>query len=103
MPEVAYYLFALLIPVVAFFIVFRKSRRWYPTLFYGANISMLVLLIYFVGLGLYFKSFYMGQFDVYPSLHISRWWMGALLFIVLPIDLVFLFLYLRNKMYGRKA
>jgi hypothetical protein len=103
MPELGYYLVALLIPVVVFLIVSRKGRRWYLTLFYGTNISMFVLLIYFVGLGFYFKSFYMGHFDVYPSLHMSRWWMGAVIFLVLPLDLVFLFFYLRNKMYGRKA
>jgi hypothetical protein len=103
MSEVAYYLVALLIPLVVFLIVSRRSRRWYVTVFYGTNISMLVLLIYFVALGVYFKSFYMGHFDVYPSLHISQWWMRALLFLVLPLDLVFSFLYLRKKMYDRKT
>jgi hypothetical protein len=44
----------------------------------------------------------MGHFDVYPSLQISRWWMRVLLFFVLPLDLIYLFFYLRKKLYDGK-
>ena len=102
MPEIAYYLPALLMPLVVFLLVHTRRRNWIVTVLYGTNVSMLVVLVYFVLLGFYFKSFHMGHFDVYPSLHISRWWMRVLLFFVLPLDLVSLFLYLR-KMYDRKG
>lgn len=102
MPELGYYLPAFVIPLVVFFLVYRRRRNWFMTVFYGTNISMLVLLIYFLALGLYFKSYYMGHFDVYPSLQISRWWMRVLLFFVLPLDLIYLFFYLRKKLYDGK-
>ncbi len=103
MPEVAYYLVALLIPVVVFLVVYRRRYSWFRAVFYGTNISMLALLVYFIALGFYFKLFYMGHFDVYPSLRISRWWMSTLLYVVLPLNFVFLFLYLRKKLYDRKT
>lgn len=80
-----------IVVVVVFFL--RKITNLYMRVFYFVNVSMLLVFVYFIFLGFYFKSFYMGHLDVYPSLIISRWWMKVLIFIVLPMNFIYLLFY----------
>lgn len=94
-----YYVPVLLVPVAVFFLLSaNRAMSVYRAVIYGVNLSMLLLFVYFIALGIYFRSYYMGHFDVYPSLIISRWWMSALLYAVLPLNVFYLLSYLHKKL-----
>lgn len=95
----AYYLVLLLIPVSAYFLV-RKILPQNKSLnaFVVINLSMIVILIYVILLGFYFHHYYMGpELESYPSLTISKYWTIVLIFIVLPLDIIWLCVYFIRK------
>jgi hypothetical protein len=95
-----YYLPPFVIPLLFLILYLNKIKRRepYAVIFYVINISMAFVLIYFVILGLYFQNYYMGPpFEIYHSLVISKCWMEVLGFFVLPLDIVYFFIYLKNR------
>jgi hypothetical protein len=99
MAEIMYYVPVVLAPVAVFFLLSaNRAMSVARAVIYGVNLSMLLLFVYFIALGIYFRSYYMGHFDVYPSLIISRWWMSALLYAVLPLNVCYLLSYLHKKL-----
>lgn len=76
----------------------QKRRGWRIVIFYAVNVSAILGFIYSVALALYFQNYYMGApFDVYPSLTFSIWYWNALIFLVAPLDMLYLVVYISNR------
>jgi len=99
MAQVLYYL---PVPIILLFVFFstRTARNLFRRYVYFLNISSVSILVYGVFLVMYFKNFYMGEMADYPSAYVMYWWFMATVFVVAPIDVIFLII-LGKKYYQR--
>lgn len=94
--EVICYLIAfLIVAVVLFFSAYAKTMHL--RILYFVDISTVLVFVYIVVLVIYFKSYYMGRLDVYPSAVIAKWWFNTLLFFVLPMNFLYLLYWVIRK------
>lgn len=94
-----YYLALPLIPLLVYlWCAGRGRRRPLGIVLCVVNASALIVLVYFICLGMYFQNYYAGPpFERYPSLVISRWWVVVVGLLVVPLDLIALAAYLLRR------
>lgn len=95
--QIMYYL-PIAIGVLIVIVCFFRNKPKAGKILFWSNIFALLTLIYSVILGIYFKSFSFAEFPGgYPSKIISYWSSLILIIIILPLDILYLLIYLIKK------
>lgn len=100
--DVIYYLALPFIPLLVYVRCAGGGRRKpLGIVFCVANVSAVIVFVYFICLGMYFQNYYAGPpFEKYPSLVISRWWVAVVGLFVVPWDVICLTVYLLRRRHG---
>jgi hypothetical protein len=93
-----YYLPILIIAFGSFFL-FRRVENKLLMLLWIFDTVLTGVFVYSILLGLYFKNYYMGEFDgTYPSVYISRWVTLALFTVGIPANLLIFMMFVISKL-----
>ncbi len=79
------------------YLVTEKIKNSFKRWFWFINLSMIFIFVYIFILGLYLLWYPPSGLDVYPSKIMSEIWGRILGYVVLPINLVYLYFYLKKK------
>jgi len=92
------------VPIILLFVFAstRTNKNLFRRYVYFLNISSALIFVYGIVLVMCFKNYYLGKIEDYPSAYVMYWWFMATVFVVAPIDIIFLTILGKKYLQGSK-